>query len=391
MEYRKLTPAEAQQAAFISSQAFDYTISHEDLASYLEEGAQKHIHMRGAVDENGKVLAGLVLNPYEVWFDGHVVGMGGIGGVSSRPECRRGGHIRGLFGAIMEEMRERGMVFSFLSPFSHVFYRKFGYELGSVLVQVEAPTAQLARYVQPGYGVQYQEGMDIAPFLEVDRAFAPRHNMMTQRPMERWEKILKHDPMETRIRTYILYSAEDKPIAWFQFTVENKVMKVMEMEWVNREGLWAMLGFWGRFAGNYDKVSFLSSPELVADVLWTEPYEITTILTRQGMTRVVDVQKALEWMRKPEQPGEVVLKVQDDFCRWNDRAYRIAWADGESCVTEAKGSADGTVSVQALSQMVTGLYPLKTIVCRPDVQLDAKESLLEALFPQKQVYCQEHF
>lgn len=391
MEYRKLTPAEAQQAAFIAAQAFDFSMSREDLDKYLEEGSTRHVDVRGAVDEEGRVLAGMILNPYKVWFDGHIVGMGGIGGVSTLPEYRRGGHIRGIFRCVMDEMRERGMVFSFLYPFSHIFYRKFGYEVGSMQMHVEAPTDQLARYAQPGRAVQYQLGMDLEPFMQVDKAFAPRHNMMADRPLERWKRVLEHDPLTTKIRTYVLYNAEDKPVAWFQFTAGDHVMNIREMEWTDRQGLWAMLGFWGRFAGNYNTVTFHSSPELVAEVIWSEPHPVKTTWNRQGMNRVVDVQRALELMKKPAHPGEVILRVQDEFCGWNDKTFRVAWEAGESRVDESSQTPDMTVSVQALSQMVTGLYPLEVVASRMDVQIDSKEKQLARLFPQKKVLCQEHF
>lgn len=392
MEFRKLTPSEAQQAAFISCQAFDFAVSQEDFDKYLEEGSTRHENMRGAVDENGIVHAGMILYPFRVNFDGHEVGMGGIGGVSTLPEYRRSGSIRGIFGPVMEEMRDREMLFSFLYPFSHPFYRKFGYELGSVRVRVKAPTDQLSVYAQPGYGVQYRPGMDITPFLEVDRVYAARHNMMICRTPEKWKSVLEQDPMITKIRSYILYNAQDKPVAWFQFVVEDHVMVIRNMAWVDREGMWAMLGFWGRFAGNYNTVSFLSSPELAAECIWPEPHSLVTTLERQGMTRVVDAQKVLKLMKKPFVPGEVTVRVEDGFCPWNNNTYRIAWGAGESDVRVVQDtSADLTVSIQALAQLTTGLYPFATVASRMDVQTDGDRGILSLLFPQKQVLCQDFF
>ena len=71
------------------------------------------------------------LIPHQVIFDG----TGKMGG----SECPASGRkrkkfIRNIFEYAMKEMYEDGYVFSYLYPFSHVYYRKFGYELNMTTV-----------------------------------------------------------------------------------------------------------------------------------------------------------------------------------------------------------------------------------------------------------------
>lgn len=55
--------------------------------------------------------------------------MGGIAGVATWPENRRGGLVSKLLSKALARMNEEGQVLSCLHPFSVPFYRKFGWEL----------------------------------------------------------------------------------------------------------------------------------------------------------------------------------------------------------------------------------------------------------------------
>ena len=75
----------------------------------------------------GKLLSTLTANAFEIHFDGTVCEMCGIGGVMSDPSARKTGGVTRILRQELSAMRDRGQVFSHLSPFRSSFYRKFGY------------------------------------------------------------------------------------------------------------------------------------------------------------------------------------------------------------------------------------------------------------------------
>ena len=82
----------------------------------------------GVFDEDGKLLSAMMQIPYSVRFGGETVPLIGIGGVVTDPAARGQRAIRHLFEEGLPRLYREGYVFSALYPFSHRFYRKFGYE-----------------------------------------------------------------------------------------------------------------------------------------------------------------------------------------------------------------------------------------------------------------------
>ncbi len=96
------------------------------------------------VFDGKKLIAGMHEIDYLMRFDGHSVKMSGIGGVGTLPEARKSGHIRHIFEKLLLQAYEKGVVFSSLSPFSHDFYRKFGYEIACARNKISIPTDVLS-------------------------------------------------------------------------------------------------------------------------------------------------------------------------------------------------------------------------------------------------------
>ena len=86
-----------------------------------------HIHWQerwaAFEDDDRTMLSSFIAIPYQVQFDGHTVGMAGIGGVTTLPEYRRRGGVRACFEKALPDMYAQGMAFSYLYPFSTAFLK----------------------------------------------------------------------------------------------------------------------------------------------------------------------------------------------------------------------------------------------------------------------------
>ena len=136
MRVEKLTtPERKRELDKISSIAFTYPMRDPDpkeqTATNAEE-QQRNIEEFAMVDEtNDKLMGGMILLDYQTRIGDKWLPLTGIGGVATLPEYRRAGVIRGIFKHILPRMYENGIAISGLYPFSHAFYRKFGYEVTS--------------------------------------------------------------------------------------------------------------------------------------------------------------------------------------------------------------------------------------------------------------------
>ena len=400
IEYRRLAPEE--NFYFIRLQGFVFGNGNNNakqLREEIEKGEMKCDNTYGAVDENGRVLAGLEIIPYTMWFDGQKVPMYGIGGVASLPESRRQGNVRKVFEKAMAAIYEQGGVFSHLYPFSHDYYRKFGYEQVGAAKKYVLMLEPARKLKNDGSAHEYiaknDENNDIRNKLtEVYETFAARHNMMLSRSKDRWDEVFKISLMGLD-RLYYWKDAGDNIKAWAKFRKNNEIIDIYDYAWSDYEAMLGILQFIGMFDGAAEKLSVKSSPEFIAELFWNNLYDIHTENNWMGMNRVVNVKRALELIKKPRQEGKFVLKVIDDFAEWNNNTYAVEYGGKECEVSEIphdKGTeADLEISERALVQMILGVYELDQIVLRNDVQVNGNMQTLRKVFYKKNMLLMDHF
>lgn len=398
MEFRAVTQEERLELMDLQARAFFFAY---DRKKYTEEiaGSDAWMNGRAAFDEKGNLVAGLDLLPFDAWFDGNTVGMGGVGGIASRAEDRNSGNVRGLMASALNEMRERGDVFSVLVPFSFGYYRKFGYEACMTLTRVAAPLEPLKAFRQPGHAERFvpgSGGSDPAPIIEVYNDFASQYNLCVDRQGWRWRALLERDPVSSRRHAYVWYAEDGRPGAYILFKAapehEASEMHVLEAAWRDRESLLGLLGFLGAFASNLTKICWELPPTLRPELIWPEIREVKTELSCSCMSRVVHAQKALRFLKKPEGKGSVNISVRDDFLPDNTGVYKVEWENGEGGARKVKSaSADLECSVHALAQLAVGYLPFAQLRLRPDVEVHGKPEELEKLFVRKDVYLIDKF
>ena len=110
MKIRKLNSIEERlQARRIAGLAFviplDMEKEEQRFSLLSPDSEEKNVESWGAFLDDGTLTAGLCNHHYTVSFDGHRVLCGGVGDVSSLPENRRQGAVRGIFSAKLREMR----------------------------------------------------------------------------------------------------------------------------------------------------------------------------------------------------------------------------------------------------------------------------------------------
>jgi predicted acetyltransferase len=295
MIYREVTKEERLELTELQARSFFFSYDRKKYAEEIERGAPWRSGF-GAFDEGGKLAAGLDLLPFDAWFDGKTVGMGGIGGVASAPEGRGGGSVRGLMEFCLNEMASRGDVFSFLYPFSYRFYRKFGYESCLRLARARASLETFRAFRQPGAVERFvpgEGGSDPAPIVEVYNDFAQHYNLSVDREGWRWRSLLERDPMTSRRHAYIWRDEDGRPGAYVIFRAEPEQgeateMRVLEAGWRDPASLRGLLGFMGGFSSNLRTVVWELPPGLEPDLLWSECRDVKTELECQGMCRVVN-------------------------------------------------------------------------------------------------------
>jgi len=218
IEYRKVTPEEKLYVKRLQNMAFSINGDEEQkIREQIEKGECNCDETYGAIDENGRVLAGMEVVLYSMWFDGQKTDMYGIGMVASMPESRRQGNIRKIFEKVFEDIYAKGAVFSFLFPFSYDYYRKFGYEQSGAAKKYSLPLEHARKLKNNGTAHEYIKGGGArGKLIEIYETYASRHNMMVSRSESRWDGVFDISLFGAD-RLYYWKDAGDNIKSWVKF------------------------------------------------------------------------------------------------------------------------------------------------------------------------------
>ena len=399
MEIRSIKPEEKILTEKIESIAFlfkrDFSVAGET-GNGSEEAAEAYKTGRAAFDEDGKMCSCFQLMPFDVSFDGGSVPMGGIGGVASLPEEREKSSIRGIFEYSMKEMYEKGYVFSYLYPFSHFFYRKFGYELNMTVINYSIPLSDFKQSIQTGKLKMYTKDMDACEIKSVYEEYIKDKNLAVKRTDKLWKRFLEKDPYKDGVYLYIWYDANNRARGYIQFSScaipgSKSNMQVSELVWLDRGAFEGIFAFVGRLTAQMERMIWKAPSFVNLLPLFPEPYDVKQEIMTCGMNRIVNVEKALRLMYVPEDAGEVVIGVEDSFFPVNSGNYRIAWENGVHSVGRSGKSPDMSCDVQTLSQLVTGFLTVEELKLAGRLDIKENEKLLSKVFTRKKLFINNYF
>ena len=391
MEVRKLTEQEHFEANMISHVAFHMRM--EDPEKAREESKKTVTEDWGAFADDGSMMARILNHRFDSMLDGHAVANGGIGGVSTLPEYRNTGAIRKIFEKLIPEAYRNGEVFSTLYPFSHAFYRKFGYETVCWRNNYEFTPSVLSGYRFDGTAELWKPGDPVSEYTALYNRFAAGFNLAMRRDDKMMlEKHLKGEYYKDRKFCYLLRE-NGSPVAYLIFQDIRHdpaaILSVEDLAWEGRTGLNAVLGFLARFTADYGTIRMFlpASLQLFSLIRTPRAYDIEQTVTQTYMIRAINVRRMLEIIKKPDGSSFVIRTEGDEYIAENNGTWEVRGGT----VTLTDREPDITVSIQAFGQLAAGSVSLSEAVYRPDVTMSGNEAVLEKVFVRKPILVEDHF
>lgn len=338
-EIRRLGTAEIDEMLAMSQFAFQYEIAPNELDE-ARGRARPEEYFGSFID--GKLAAKVGVLPLESYVNGKVVPMGGVCGVATWPEYRRGGLVAELLRHALEVMRADGQLVSYLAPFSFAFYRRYGYEHVIDRMQYTLERADWPTYAATGGSVR--RTTDFADVAELYEAYASRFTGTLRRSDAWWQDRVKR----AKPGSIAVYrNRDDVPTGYVIYRVKSSELTVYEMVFLDED---ARRGLWG-FLRNHD--SMATKVVLIVPVDDDLPFQspnprFTQEVTPYFMCRIVDVQAFLrQYAFAPEVGGQALtVQVSDADASWNQAVFTItpaAHEGGDNAVRVHPG--DATVDV----------------------------------------------
>jgi predicted acetyltransferase len=354
----------------------------------------------GAFDGK-KLLAGMYEIEFLMRFDGHNVKMSGIGGVGTLPEARKGGHVRHISEKMLMEAYEKGVVFSTLAPFSHDFYRKFGYEIASDRFNISISTKSFSVIKPTGEFINILPGDDFSLLKEVHSAYIADINHGVHRDYwqddRSWKIFTREDPCATG--NFIYLWKDENNIARSYIKYRNEYddgahnMSVSELAYIDMKGLYGILGLVSGLSAQYQNFkwqmpSFIDLWDIVGDA-WSVKQEKKP----REMTRVINVKTALELMRRPDSEGKYVIEVKDENIPANNGKYLVEFSGKETKVSITTKDADISCDILTFNQLALGYRTLQNALYtrKKGLEVTGNIKTLNRVFTMRPQHLTEYF
>lgn len=304
----------------------------------------------------------------------------GIAGVAVLPEYRHLGVGSEMMRWSIPYMKSEGYQMASLYGFRESFYRKFGYEMCGIRLEINAPTHRLPR-LKPTLPVRSIPWEDHTPLQACHEAFARRYSGMNIREAKHWGRILND-----RKTVYVV----GDPVEAYAI-VEHKIdfwaaQNISEIAWSTREGHESILAVMSQMCINKSALIWNEPSDSLFLQRWRDQ-GIEARMDRPIMYRLLDVPAAMEAL-SPIGTGAFSFEVQDELIPENNGPWRVE-DDGTSVSCTRVDSADlsGTIQdwvVAYLGDPGIERGPIKV------KEAGAMEAAGAFLTPQR-VYCPEFF
>jgi len=263
--------------------------------------------------------------------------LGGLSAVATPPEFRRRGYVGRLVEESLAEYRERDWFLSALWPFSHPFYRQYGWATGAEYHTYECDPSVL--------GVATPEG---------------------------------------EVRGYLVYAIDEEG--------DGRVMELSDYAYTDREAFSALCRFCADHDSQVSRVRLRGPTDLGLHALVSDPADVHCERSAGAMVRLVDVETALAALASPT-AGSVVFEVTDTTAPWNDGRFELAVEGTSATCHESEADPDVRCDVGTLSQLSVGFRSVADAERLGTFAVgdDRTRSLLADWFPAERVSLSDGF
>lgn len=417
MIVRKIRPEELKRTQELFSIAFEFEYDCDKDAMEVYEECVKEPKSREDVSllekyaaflDDDKTMTGCIYaTRFPMQFDGNSVQMAAVGGVSSLPQYRRMGGIRGCFTTMLPDLYKNGVTFSYLYPFSTAYYRKFGYEMGCSCNHYEWQLSFIPTYKVDG-SYELIDASNREKLAEdvktVYQVWQKKYNCMIENESWEYRFATEANPYKKQEFTYIYYKQDKTPAGYLTFRKEKdekgQRMVCSKFVFTDVEGLKGLFALVKTFASDHYCIRFTLPDTCNIEAMFLERSLGACRMERSylGMVRVVNVEKVLQ-MARYRGTGEIVLQVEDAHIPENDGIFEVHFADGRAVsvhkLEKEEKKPQLVMTIAEFSKWITGVADVAELEFCENVRILDRtvvdNGVFEKVFYKKPCFIMEYF
>lgn len=394
MIVRRITAGERRRAEELFSIAFE---------TPWQEEAYPTEKYAAFLDDNETMTSCLSILPFSVCFDGETVKMAGIGGVSSLPQYRRTGGIRGCFEKMLPMLYREGYMLSMLYPFSTNYYRKFGYEVWARGARYELELSHIPKLPREGWSLLADSSNREKCLRDIrllTKDWERRYNGMVELTQREYAFVAEADPYQKQEFVYIHYDAQGAPAGYMVCRKEKdgheQRLVCSRFVFRNREGIQGLLTLAKSMQTDHRSIVFMLPTSIQLDPLIDE-WSLGAFGRSDaslGMVRVVNVEAALKAARY-RGSGRLSIEISDGQIAENNGVFTVCFEEGKavSVVCGSPERAAIRMEIPEFSRFLMGAANVSALAYSRRVSDYSQEDmgLLGQIFYEKPCFLTEYF
>ncbi|MHA2362933.1 MAG: GNAT family N-acetyltransferase [Candidatus Hodarchaeales archaeon] len=385
MEIRKLTDNDREAYSKIVRYAFEPTRNNYENLEFPEKEVPND-WLFGAFEDNILASGATVIDFPAINIRNQSFKMGGIAGVATKPEFRNRGASKALFLEIFKDMITNQVPISVLYPFKYSYYERLGYYLSDEFVFYQFEIENIIKKNIPDF--HFKEVNSVTDDIKIIYGkITQKYNFMANRSDYLWERRAK-----SKFK-YVCYHNEE-PVGYiFLHFLTNEsdpslkepgnTIWIAEVFWLDNLTKQAIFNFLWTHRDQKKYVCF-GAPlsENIIDML-KSPQVDRRVIRSNSMVRIIDVKAVLEKLEFKVKNFDLILRIHDNQCVWNDKCFDFSVKNGTVSVeTSDSNKFDLEIEIGRFSQLVVGSRTIEDFLefdlCK--LNPEKKELLLE-LFP----------
>ena len=367
---RPILSDELEEIAYL--RAIGFSRPEEQTLEVLQDNPRYNFSHIIVAEYEGEMIGTTTIFPVQMWLSGVPVNLGAVAGVTVLPEFRRRGVAAKMMEFAVMRMFGEGLAFSALFPFSHKYYRKFGYGTVNDVHAYRLNPSNLTVYVE-GHQVRPYEPADL-PLMRVmykgqltwHNGWFTRSNDWWAKLVERWPEIMVFDN-DGMIEGYYVYEIKSTPRG-------ERVMKIIELFAAEDAAYRGLIGYLAAQT-EADVIEYLAPADTPLRHALRQPYADEAQnrgwifndlchVTPGLMGRIVNLPMALtSRFYTRGMSGERVLKVTDPLIPTNEEPLVFRLVDGRAETRPADSQK---------AQIETDIATLTQIICGYMTMVDAR-------------------
>lgn len=352
---RSVRPSEIDRAAEIGAIAFESELEHWKKA-FHEFVGRFDLDSMLVVEHEGRLVSAMLLMGEGMWLDGVEVPARAVAGVATVPEARRVGCAGQMMREATRRMKAWGVATSPMWPFSFVYYRKFGWEIGGEARWTVWPRD--AAFQISGTGdiarVTAASGPEISAVWD---AVSPGIRCATGRAPGHWARFLRTDRYggDSDERGGLVCRRNGEAVGYIFYALaepkegEDRRVEIKEIRAFDAAAEVALIQALAERMPDCPKISASLPTRSRLRSVAVDPRAFETELHASFGFRVIDPAQILPLMRA-EQGHPVRLRVEDGVL--GTKTWETLLDGGPATATEA--APDVECTIQTFSQIASG-------------------------------------